>query len=127
MAEGRDVNLLNILEAYTKGMASLNGTIKLLKSAKEQLPNEEQRTLIEKKISEAEHTLQLGNAEIGQSLGFQLCQCTWPHQVMVSLGYSEDQNREQFKCRNCGKLRSVECHAKPGETITTAFDPYDVY
>ncbi len=126
MAEGKEVNLLNILEAYTKGLAALNGTIKLLKAAKDQLPNEEQKTLIEKKIAEAEHSLQLGNAEIGQSLGFQLCQCTWPHQVMVSLGYSEEDQREQFKCQNCGKVRSVERHAMPSETIT-AFDPYDVY
>jgi hypothetical protein len=126
MAEGKEVNLLNILEGYTKGLAALNGTIKLLRSAKDQLPNEEQKVLIEKKIAEAEHSLQLGNAEIGQSLGFQLCQCTWPHQVMVSLGYSEENQREQFKCRNCGKIRSVERHAMPSETII-AFDPYDVY
>lgn len=126
MAEGRDVSLLNILEAYTKGLAALNGTIKILKSAKDQLPNGEQKQLIEGKISEAEHSLQLGNVEIGQSLGFQLCQCTWPHQVMVSLGYSKEDQREQFKCRNCGKVRSVEKHAK-AEASITAFDPYDVY
>lgn len=126
MAEGRDVNLLNILEAYTKGLAALNGAIKLLRIAKDQLPNEEEKTLIEKKISEAEHSLQLGNAEIGQSLGLQLCQCTWPHQVMVHVGYSEEEQREQVKCRNCGKVRSVEGQTKPSETIT-AFDPYDVY
>lgn len=122
----KEVNLLNILEAYTKGLAALNGTINLLKSAKDQLSNEEMKMLIEKKIAEAEHTLQLGNAEIGQSLGFQLCQCTWPHQVMISDGYSETEHLEQFKCRNCGTVRSVESHAKPLGSVT-AFDPYDVY
>ena len=126
MAEGRDVNLLNILEAYTKGLAALNGSIKLLRSAKDQLPHEEQKVLIEKKIAEAEHSLQLSNAEIGQSLGIQLYPCTWPPQVMVSHGFSEKEQREQFRCRNCGKVRSVERHAMPSETIT-AFDPYDVY
>lgn len=126
MAEGREVNLLNILEAYTKGLAALNGTIKLLRSAKDELPHEEHRVLIEKKIAEAEHSLQLGNAEIGQSLGMQLCSCTWPPQVMVSLGHSEEEQREQFKCRNCGKVRLAARHAIPSESIT-AFDPYDVY
>lgn len=51
MAEGRgEVNLLNILEAYTKGLAALNGTINILKSAKDQLPNVEQKRLVEFKL-----------------------------------------------------------------------------
>ena len=119
-------SLLQILEAYTKGLAALNGSIDLLKSTIAELPQGEHKQSLEQKMAEAEHTLQLGNAEIGQSLGFQLCQCTWPHQVMASVGYSESDRLEQFKCPNCGKVRSVERPSKSSETVT-AFDPYDVY
>ena len=120
------MHLLKILEAFTKGLTALKGAIDLLKSAKESLPAGDQKTSIEQKIVEAEHILQLANAEMGQSLGFQLCQCTWPPQIMVSAGYSEEAQVEQLKCPHCGKVLSVPKPSKPTEKVT-AFDPYDVY
>ena len=124
--ENNTTSLLQILEAYTKGLASLTDSIETLKSAMAKLPEGDQRTALGQKIAEAEHSLKLGNAQIGQSLGFQLCQCTWPHQVMTSTGYSEEDQLEQFTCPNCGTSRSVTRPSQPAGTVT-AFDPYDDY
>ena len=127
MAEMRGaVSLSHILEAFTKGLMALRGSLDVLKSAKDHLPAGEQKDLVEKKIEEADHSLRMANAEMGQSLGFQLCQCTWPPQLMVSVGYLEKDHVEQLKCPNCGKVVSLPGRPKPGEKVT-AFDPYDVY
>lgn len=102
----------------------MNGSFDLFEPATALLPQGEQ------KIAEAEHMLQLGYTEIGQSLvGFQLFHCTWPHQVKASIGYSEEdqlEQFEQFKSPNCSKVHSVKNPLKPGKTITT-FNPYDDY
>ncbi|GJL61580.1 hypothetical protein [Candidatus Nitrospira salsa] len=99
----------------------MNGSFDLFKPATAPLPQGEQ------KIAEAEHMLQLGYTEIGQSLvGFQLFQCSWPHQVKASIGSSEEDQLEQFKSPNCSKVHSVKNPLKPGKTITT-FNPYDDY
>lgn len=118
--------LLQILEAFTKGLTTVKEAIHLLKSAKDQLPPGEAQHAIHEKIEEAERAIQLGHAEMGQSLGFQLCHCTWPPQLMGSSAYSEETHVEQFTCPNCGKTVSLSNRKNPSEKVT-AFDPYDVY
>jgi hypothetical protein len=119
-------SLLQVLEACTKGLTTVKEAINLLNSAKDQLPPGEAQNAIHEKIEEAERAIQLSHAEMGQSLGFQLCHCTWPPQVMVSSDYSEETHVEQFTCPNCGKSVSLSGRNKPSEHVT-AFDPYDVY
>jgi hypothetical protein len=122
----RENSLLQVLEAFTKGMTTLKEAIALVHSANDQLPAGEARTAIQQKIAEAERTIQVGHAAMGQSLGFQLCHCTWPPQVMASSQYSKETKVEQFTCPNCGKTLSLPGRQTPG-TVITAFDPYDVY
>lgn len=122
----REHSLLQILEAFTKGLTTLKEAIALVHSANHQLPAGEPRTAIQQKIEEAERTIQVGHAAMGQSLGFQLCHCTWPPQVLASSHYSNETKVEQFTCPNCGKILSLSGRQTPGSVIT-AFDPYDVY
>ncbi len=118
--------LLQTLEAVTKGLTTVKEAVNLLKSAKDQLPPGETQQAIHEKIEEAERAIQLGHAEMGQSLGFQLCHCTWPPQVMASTGYTKETHVEQFTCPNCKKSVSLAGRKNPREQVT-AFDPYDVY
>jgi len=119
-------NLLQVLEAFTKGLTVLKVAIGLVHTANDQLPAGEQQTAIQQKVEEAERLIQVGHASVGQSLGFQLCHCTWPPQVMASTGFNEKTQVEQFTCSNCGKSLSLSGRKKPGGHLT-AFDPYDVY
>ncbi|MDH4195105.1 MAG: hypothetical protein OEW33_12305 [Nitrospirota bacterium] len=125
-AKQREQNLLQVLEAFTKGLTTLKEAIALVHSANNQLPAGEPRKAIQQKIEEAERAIQLGHAAMGQSLGFQLCHCTWPPQVMASSQYSKETQVEQFTCPNCGKTISLPGRQTPG-SVVTAFDPYDVY
>lgn len=121
------MELLPIVEAFTKGLATIKSAVESLKAAKDPLPVGETKTAITQKIEEVEHAIQLANAEMGQSLGYKLCQCTWPPQVMRSLSYSEEFHTEEVKCPNCGNVLSMHRDSKPSEAVVKAFDPYDVY
>ncbi|MEX2493004.1 MAG: hypothetical protein WD425_14730 [Nitrospirales bacterium] len=118
--------LLQTLEALTKGLTTVKEAVYLLKSATDQLPPGDTQQAIHEKIEEAERAIQLGHAEMGESLGFQLCHCTWPAQVMASTRYTKETQVEQFTCPNCKKSLSLSGRKNPSERIT-AFDPYDVY
>jgi hypothetical protein len=122
----QEESLQKVLEAFTKGLTVLKEAIGLVHSANDQLPAGESQKAIQQKVEEAERLIQVGHAGVGQSLGFQLCHCTWPPQVMASSGYSKETQVEQFTCPNCGKSLSLSGRKKPGEHLT-AFDPYDVY
>ena len=122
----QEESLQKVLEAFTKGLTVLKEAIGLVHSANDQLPAGESQKAIQQKVEEAERLIQVGHAGVGQSLGFQLCHCTWPPQVMASSGYSKETQVEQFTCPNCGKSLSLSGRKKPGEH-PTAFDPYDVY
>ena len=119
-------SLLQTLEAMTKGLTTAKEAIHLLQSANNQLPPGEAQQVIQEKIEEAERAIQHGHAEMGLSLGFQLCHCTWPPQVMASSKYSEETHVELFTCPKCGKSVSLSDRKDPREHVT-AFDPYDVY
>jgi len=120
------MELLKIVEAYTKGMTAMQGALDGLKAAKDKLPEGEDKATVLTKIEEVEHAILHAKAEMGESLGFVLCQCTWPAQVMVPVGPSGEGPRDLLKCPNCGKQLSRPHKSETGgEGIK--FDPYDVY
>jgi hypothetical protein len=57
------------------------------------LPTSAKRTEMEQKIAAAENALKRADAALAQKLGFQLCQCTYPPQIMLW--------REQEKITKC--------------------------
>jgi len=72
----------------------------LLKAAGSLLPKSAKRAEMEQKITAAEDALKRADAALAQKLGFQLCQCTYPPQIMLW------HEREQVtKCPNadCGR------------------------
>lgn len=57
-------------------------SIDALKSASLDLPSGDQRSLIEKKIKQAEDIMARADAMLAKELGMLLCDCTWPPQIM---------------------------------------------
>jgi hypothetical protein len=57
-------------------------SIDALKSASLDLPAGDRRSLIEKKIKQAEDVLARADAKLAKDLGMHLCDCTWPPQIM---------------------------------------------
>jgi hypothetical protein len=72
----------------------------LLKSALPFLPRGKQRDDAETKLKAAEKSLAESKAELAQKLGYKLCQCTFPPQIML---WQESQKAEVCPNPNCGR------------------------
>jgi len=75
----------------------------MLKELRELMPKGPKRDEIEQKLKRAEEALQRSDAQLAKQLGYDLCECTFPPQIMLW--------REQEKacvCPNpaCGRRES---------------------
>lgn len=69
----------------------------LLKAASAFLPKGADKEAAEAKIKEAETILQRADAKLAQELGYSLCRCTFPPQIMLW-----DEARKADVCPACG-------------------------
>jgi hypothetical protein len=90
-------------EALKIGFQLFKDAIGWAKSAKDKLPNDGQKTSVEEDLEQAEKIGQLAEAQIAKALGYHLCKCTFPPQIMLRIGYDEYQ-REQFRCPKCNTI-----------------------
>lgn len=79
--------------------------IALFKSFKGTLPPGPKRDEIEKTLSQAEQDFRLAEVQIAQSLGYELCQCTWPPQIMLAIEHDSD-GFPTFQCPECKRKES---------------------
>ena len=54
-----------------------------------------------KSLEAAERAVQLAEAEMAKTLGYRLCQCTFPPQIMLSEGREPKFGEEVFRCGQC--------------------------
>ena len=57
---------------------------------------------LEQKLEQAEHQLELAKAAAAQDLGYRLCRCTFPPQIMT-VARVDDDEIEYWRCQNCGR------------------------
>lgn len=79
-----------------------NKAISLFKKTIELIPNGPEKEVVDKSFNEAEKAFKLAEVKTAQELGYQLCKCTWPPQIMLSIGYEEYD--EKFKCPKCNRI-----------------------
>ena len=77
--------------------------IGLAKEVKDALPEGNKKKSIEESLEAADRAVKIAEAEIAKSLGYTLCQCTFPPQIMLSMGYDE-YGLERFQCPQCKKI-----------------------
>ena len=94
-------DLPSTMESIKLGLALFSEAVGLAKKTQELLPDSVEKDAIEKSLAEAGKASKLAEAQIAQALGYKLCKCTFPPQVMLSVGYKE--NVEEFKCFSCNK------------------------
>jgi hypothetical protein len=70
--------------------------IDLVRAALSLLPNNEKRREAESKLRAAEEALRRSDAALAQKLGYQLCQCTFPPQIMLW-----HESTKETVCPNC--------------------------
>jgi len=102
------------MESVKVGISLLAESIGLIKKTQELLPESQDKDAISKSLAEAEKASKLAESQIAQALGYKLCQCTFPPQIMLSQGYKEleHHHEEEFVCPRCNKS-SIEPPSKP--------------
>lgn len=66
-------------------------------------PKGEKSADVEKRLAEAERALEAAQVQLAKSLGYHLCQCTFPPQIMLSNGHHAIIGTEIFQCGRCEK------------------------
>ncbi len=96
-------------KSVTETLAAVKGAfdlfreaIRLAKEGKELLPSGDKRDSVEVSLAAAERATRLAEAQIAHALGYCLCQCTFPPQIMLSIGTQNDY--EHFRCPQCQKV-----------------------
>jgi hypothetical protein len=84
------------------GLDLLKAAIGLAKDTKDLLPESDNKNALTAGLESAERSTVLAEAQIAKSLGYQLCQCTFPPQIMLSVGRQGAQ--ERFQCPTCKKV-----------------------
>ncbi len=88
------------IAAITSALQLGKEAIEFLKQVKDLLPTGSRRQEAEARLEEAERSLEMAEAQVAKGLGYRLCKCTWPPQIMFSKGFKEYD--EVFKCPACG-------------------------
>ena len=90
------------LKIFSDGISSLGTVVTTVKSVIDMLPHREKEEA-SRKLLEVEEKLQVAEAQIAKGLGYELCKCTWPPQIMLHAGEAE--YGEKFRCSACGRCR----------------------
>ncbi len=89
------------ITAFTSALQLVKEGIQFLRQVKDLLPTDAKRQEAEERLNVAERSLQMAEAQVANELGYRLCKCTWPPQIMLSRGSKEYD--EIFECPLCGK------------------------
>lgn len=85
-------------DTFQNGVEATKGAINILKGVKDLIPEGKDKEEATKQIQEAERILKLADAKVAQELGYSLCKCTFPPQIMI-----ENQEGKSV-CPSCGKI-----------------------
>ena len=91
-------------DAIKIGLSLFRDAIGLAKDVKSSLPDGEKKRTIEESLEKAEQSAKLAEAQVAQALGYSLCKCTFPPQIMLSQGMRPTAylEAECLKCPKCG-------------------------
>ena len=91
-------------------LTAAKAVIDIFKSIKNELPQGPEADRSQEQIERAEKALKAAEAQLAKELGYKLCQCTFPPQIMLSVGRHPTYDKEIFSCPNCQKQEPSEHH-----------------
>ena len=81
------------------------------------LPDGSKAEDAQKQIELAEEALQASKAQLAKSLGYKLCQCSFPPQIMLSIGRDPKRGKEIFRCPACNKQDPSEHYFREMDAV----------
>jgi hypothetical protein len=102
------MDLASIGEVFTLLRTALGA----VKDAKELLPKHQQK-VVDETLEKADLASKVAEAKLAQELGYQICQCTWPPQIMRrwssgnTASRAQDTRWEEWFCPSCRQPLTV--------------------
>jgi hypothetical protein len=86
---------------------SLRSAIGLVRDARSLAGGtEQQNKVVEQALDHAERSASIAEAEVAKALGYELCKCTFPPTIMLTVGYRSGRPPTNtgpvFECPKCG-------------------------
>lgn len=103
---------LNDVTAYIAAAKTAMETVKLASGL---IPKGEHQAELQKRIEDAERALRASEVQLAHALGYHLCKCTFPPQIMLSQGRHAPHGEEYFKCASCQMQHPSEEHFREVE------------
>ena len=91
------------LSDLTEYVRAGTDALKTMKAIVDLLPVGSDRDSAQQKLGEATESLAFAESQLAKTLGYNLCQCTFPPQIMLSKGRHPTYGKEIFRCDACGK------------------------
>ena len=91
---------LSIVQELKTGFDLFRVALGLIRDARDTLPDPGQREALSKSLEAAERASQIAEAQVAKALGYRLCQCTFPPQIMLVTA-RDQYGRESVKCSRC--------------------------
>ena len=98
---------MNDVEVYIR---ATKGVMDIAKTMIGMLPKGQHHEEAAARLQEAEKALRAAEVQLAHSLGYHLCQCTFPPQIMLSQGRHSKRGTEVFKCGRCEKQTPSQHH-----------------
>ena len=99
------------IEYLAEYFTAAKTVIEIFKGIKSELPEGPETERTQEQIERAEQALRAAEAQLAKELGYQLCKCTFPPQIMLSAGrHPKHDTQEIFKCERCGNQEPSEAH-----------------
>jgi len=89
------------MDELKAALSLFSSALSAIKATKDLLPDSKEKEAASLSLEVAERAASLAEADIAKALGYQLCQCTFPPQIMLSKGDKE--STEEFVCTLCKK------------------------
>lgn len=97
---GDTSTVVSALAGIKNGMDTIRSALELFKGAADALPDTARKAAIAGSLERAEREIRLGETQIALALGYHLCRCTFPPQIMVSVGHATG-GHSVFQCPKC--------------------------
>lgn len=100
----------------------------ILKTLGGLLPKGQDHAAMQRRLAEAENALRASEVQLAKALGYHLCQCTFPPQIMLSKGYHEaHSDTEVFVCAACNKQEPSPRFFQQLDQLRAHRDPPDPF
>ena len=86
-----------------------DGHIATVKAAKDLLPDGVEKDAATKSLAEAEKEAAIAESAIAQALGYELCRCQFPPEIMLKVGYisgGPKMDTDAYECPRCKQINS---------------------